>query len=174
MTGILLLKANNAVLAFLAEALESIEIRNRVETNVHEFEDCQYYLFRTKAQPGCLSLSFKHAQPLTENAVLSLAEVYQGIATISDQPEPEFHITLLVKNYSSICAENNRIHQDSFCASLLLNRCCHRFPFKRSVNRNNSRGRKACRLWPAFGCTFLALSCGVACIQRHSKLRLYG
>lgn len=92
----LLPKANSAVFAFLAEAVESVDIRSRVETHIHEFEDCQYYLSKSKTEPELLCLSFKHAYPLSDRASLAVSKAYQGFATVSEVPESDFQVTLQV------------------------------------------------------------------------------
>lgn len=92
----LLPKANSAVLAFLAEAVESVDLRSRVETLIHEFEDCQYYLSRSKSEPEWLRLSFKHPCPLCDRASLAICKAYQGFATVSQAPELDFQVTLQV------------------------------------------------------------------------------
>lgn len=89
-------RANSAVLAFLDEAVESVDIRSRVETCIHEFDDCQYFLSKAKSDPEWLRLSFKHAYPLSGRASLAISGAYQGFATVSEVPEPDFQVTLMV------------------------------------------------------------------------------
>ena len=89
--------ANSAVFSFLAEALLSVNIKNRVETYVHEFEDCRYFLCRSKADPDLVGLSFKYSYPFTHAARLALIDAYQGFATIDEQSEPDFQVTLQVR-----------------------------------------------------------------------------
>ena len=99
--------ANKAVFAFIAEALEIGNIKNRIETSVHEFDDCQYHLSRSKADPECLSLSFKYSYTISRIASLALIEAYQGFATILEHPEPDFQLTLQVTTCSVPCITCN-------------------------------------------------------------------
>ena len=96
MTATILSSVNSAVLAFIAEAVEVATIKNRVETYIHEFEDCQYFLCRSKADPECVRLSFKYSYAINHAASLAVKGAYQGFATMLDQPEADYQLTLQV------------------------------------------------------------------------------
>lgn len=114
MAATMLPSVNSAVFSFIAEALENANVKNRIETYIHEFEDCQHYLCRSKADPDFCSLSFKHSSPFTHTARLALIDAYEGFATLLEQPEPEFQVTVQVSQEAVLfCPYNSQVCLDA-------------------------------------------------------------